>query len=85
MTPTRRASTCTGRFWTERDRYAGIGLAETTTRRTLRWMRRVRGTRPSATWTGTPGVCALRALPLRQREAIVLHQYLGLSGEQAPR
>jgi DNA-directed RNA polymerase specialized sigma24 family protein len=30
-----------------------------------------------------PWVCALSALPYRQREAVVLHQYLGLSGEQA--
>jgi DNA-directed RNA polymerase specialized sigma24 family protein len=30
-----------------------------------------------------PWVCALRAVPYRQREAVVLHHYLGLSGEQA--
>jgi DNA-directed RNA polymerase specialized sigma24 family protein len=30
-----------------------------------------------------PWVCALRVLPARQREAVVLHNYLGLSGKQA--
>jgi DNA-directed RNA polymerase specialized sigma24 family protein len=30
-----------------------------------------------------PWVCALRALPARQREAVVLHHYLGLSAQEA--
>jgi len=30
-----------------------------------------------------PWACAVRALPVRQREAMVLHYYLGLSGQQA--
>jgi DNA-directed RNA polymerase specialized sigma24 family protein len=30
-----------------------------------------------------PWVCALRAVPYRQREAVVLRHYPGLSGEQA--
>jgi RNA polymerase sigma factor (sigma-70 family) len=29
------------------------------------------------------GLCALRALPARQREAVVLHAYMGLSERQA--